>query len=110
MKLFLHNCQKAEARKKERHIVYVFILLFLMFPFQRSWISYVGTYLNLKVVDVFTFRLQIFHCFIAAPSRKIFPRSQSTREFNTSTMAMFLHLVMLLRLQQTVTNMTMVEQ
>jgi hypothetical protein len=29
-------------------------------------------YLNLKVVDVFSFHLQIFHGFIAPPSRRYF--------------------------------------
>jgi hypothetical protein len=37
-------------------------------------------YLNLKVVDVFSFHLQIFHWFIARLRRYIFPRSQPMRE------------------------------
>jgi hypothetical protein len=49
---------------------------------------FVCTYLNLKVVDVFSFHLQIFHWFIALRSTfaQIFPRSQPMRESNTSNL------------------------
>jgi hypothetical protein len=35
-------------------------------------LSPISMYLNLKVVDVFSFHLQIFHCFIGSPSRRYF--------------------------------------
>jgi hypothetical protein len=37
-----------------------------------SFVSLPPIYLNLKVVDVFSFHLQIFHWFIAPPSRRYF--------------------------------------
>jgi hypothetical protein len=37
-----------------------------------SFVSLSPIYLNLKVVDVFSFHLQIFHWFIAPPLRRYF--------------------------------------
>jgi hypothetical protein len=37
-----------------------------------SFVSISPIYLNLKAVDVFIFHLQIFHWFIAPPSRRYF--------------------------------------